>query len=162
MAPGLLGGTLTEWLTLLVLVLGPGLVATVLWSPVLASSRLRTLFRALPATTSTGVNYVLTALVLSAPWVVGLGWTFARVGARTGTDAVSGEPLMDVAGQLGLLYLVGLPVVAGAGLPWLGLDWDPTDYGVGTWLRLVVAGAWYAALFAVPAFAFGVIVSLPG
>lgn len=154
-----LGGTLTEWLTLLALVAGPGLVATIVWSPVLAVGRLRALFGQLPLTRSTAANYVAVALVLSVPWVVALGWGLAEVGSQVGATA-SGDPLIGVALQLAGLYVVGLPVAAGAGLPGLGVDWDPADYGPWTWVALVAASAWYAAIFTVPAVVMGLVFSL--
>jgi hypothetical protein len=152
-----LRGSLTEWLTLLVLVAGPGAVATVLWSAVLAVGRLRALFDALPLTRWTAANYLLVSMVLSVPWVLGLGWAFARLG---GGDP-GGGPLLDVAVQLTGLYLLALPVAAGAGLPHLGVDWDPAGYGATTWVILVAASAWYALVFALPTFLFALIVSLP-
>lgn len=159
MVPGFLGGTPTEWATLLALVAGPGFVATLLWSPVLAAGRLRALFRSLPLTRSTPVNYLVVAMGLSVPWLVGLGWAMGQVGSAAGTP--DGEPLLGVATQLAGLYVVALPVAAGAGLPELGIDWDPAGYRPSTWLLLVLASAWYAAVFAVPAFVFGVVISLP-
>lgn len=162
MVPAVLGGSVAEWATLLVLVLGPGLVATLLWSPVLVAGRLRALFRQLPLTGSTAVNYVLAVMALSVPWLVGLGWAFAEIGSQGANGAAGGEPLVAIAGQLAVGYVVGLPLAAGLGLPRLGVDWDPNGYGAGTWLVLVVASAWYAGVFAVPTFLFGVIVSLPG
>lgn len=161
MVPGFLGGTVAEWATLLALVLGPGLVATVLWSPVLASGRLRILFRSLPLTGSAAVSYIAVAMALSVPWVVGLGWALAEFGARVDNGPATGEPVLSAGVQLGLLYLVALPVAAGTGLPRLGIDWDPAGYDGTTWFVLVVASAWYAAIFALPTFLFGLIVSLP-
>lgn len=156
-----LGGSPAEWLTLLALVVGPGLVATVLWLPVLASSRLRTLFRALPPSGSTVASYVLVGLGLSVPWLVGLGWALAAIGSRADPEVAGGEPLLGVAGQLGLLYVIELPVVAGAGLPRLDVDWDPNGYPASTFAVLGFAAAWYAAIFSVPTFLVAVIVSLP-
>lgn len=155
------GGSLAEWLTLLVLVAGPGAVATVLWSPVLAVGRLRALFEALPLTRWTAANYVLVSMALSVPWIVGLGWAFAEIGSGVGAGEPGGDPLLDVAVQLAGLYLVGLPVAAGAVLPHLGFDWDPADYDATTWVVLVAASAWYALVFALPTALFGLIVSLP-
>ena len=156
-----LGGTAEEWLTLLGLVLGPGLVATVWWLPVLASSRLRALFAALPPSRSVAASYVLAGVGLSVPWLLGLGSALAALGGAADPEAVGGEPILAVAGRLGLLYTVGLPVVAGAGLPRLGVDWDPNGYPASTYAVLVLAAAWYAAVFAVPAFLFALVVSLP-
>lgn len=154
-----LGGSLTEWLTLLVLVAGPGVVATVLWSPVLAAGRLRALFRSLPLTGVTAVNYAAAGLALSVPWVLGYGWALDAIGG-TPEAARTGEPMMDVAVQLSGLYVVALPVAAGAGLPHLGVDWDPTGYESTTWVLLVAASAYYAAIYAVPAVLAGILFSL--
>lgn len=59
------------------------------------------------------------------------------------------------------MYLFGLPLVAGMGLPKVGFDWDPTGYGPGTWLLLFVGGAWYVATLAVPLFFFAVFAAMP-
>lgn len=160
MIPAALGVDLMAWATLLVLVSGPGLVATVLWSPVLTSSRLKSLFRSLPLTGSMVGNYVLTSMGLSMPWIVGLGWALAVFGSRANGQA-TGEPLITAAVWLSVAYIIGVPLVAGLGLPRIGIDWDENDYGPGTWLRLVVSSIWYAAIFAVPTFLFGIIVSIP-
>lgn len=154
-----LGGTLSEWGTLAALVLGPGLAAAVLWTPVLAAGRLRALFRELPLTRRTPVNYAVAALALAVPWVLGFGWAFATIGGAL-ESAQSGDPLVDVAVQLSGLYVVALPVLAVAGLPALGVDWDPTGYGASTWVLLVAASAYYAAIFAIPAAAMGILFSL--
>lgn len=159
MVQGFLGGTPTEWATLLALVVGPGLVATLLWSPVLAAGRLRSLFRRLPLTRSTLVNYAAAGLALSVPWILGLGWAFSVIGGRSDA-ARTGEPLVDVAVQLSGLYVVALPVAAGAGLPAVGIDWDPAGYESSTWVILVGASAWYAAIYAVPTVAFGLVMSI--
>ena len=153
------GGTLTEWLTLLALVAGPGVVATVLWSPVLAAGRLRALFRSLPLTGVTAVNYAVAALALSVPWVLGFGSALGTIGGAP-EAARSGEPLVDVAVQLSGLYVVALPVAAAAGLPHLGVDWDPAGYDSTTWVVLVAASAYYAAIYAVPALLLGLLFSL--
>lgn len=159
MEPGFLGGSPNKWATLLVLLTAPGLVATLLWSPILLAGPLRMLFGSLPLTGSTLGNYVATGLVLSVPWVVGFGWAFGTIGART-EAARTGEPLVDVAVQLSVLYVVTLPVAAGAGLPYLGVDWDPAGYGVSTWLLLVAASVWYATIYAAPAVLSGLLMSI--
>ncbi len=154
-----LGGTLSEWLTLALLALGPGLAAAVVWSPILAAGRLRALFRELPISGITPLNYLVAAMALSAPWVAGYGWALATVGGAP-EAAQSGEPFWDVAVQLTGLYVVALPVAAGAGLPSLGVDWDPAGYESTTWVLLVAASAYYAAIYAVPAVLAGVLFSL--
>lgn len=159
MIPPFLGGSLTEWATLAVLLFGPGLVAALVWSPVLAAGRLRALFRSLPVTRSMVGNYLVASLALSGPWVVGFGWALAAVGSRP-EAARSGEPLVDVAVQLSGLYVVALPVASGAGLPHVGIDWDPANYEATTGVLLVVASGYYAAIYAVPAVLLGVVLSL--
>jgi len=149
------------WVTLLGLLLGPGVAGTVLWSPVLASARLRSLFRALPLTGSMAGNYVLTSMALSLPWIAGVGWALVAFGAQA-TEHATGEPLLLAAFWLSIAYILGGPLVAGLVLPRLGLDWDETGYGPGTWLLLVASSGWYAAIFAVPTVLFGVVVSIPG
>ena len=154
-----LGGTLTEWLTLAGLVLGPGLAAAALWTPVLAAGRLRALFRALPLTGVTPINYAAVALALSIPWVAAYGSALGTIGAAP-DSARTGDPLVDAAVQLTGLYVVALPVLAVAGLPAIGVDWDPTGYGSSTWVLLVAASAYYAAIYAVPAVLVGLLFSL--
>lgn len=156
-----LATTITEWVTLLVLVAGPGVVATVLWTPVLAVGRLRALFRSLPLTRWTAANYVVVSMALSVPWVLGLGWGLAEFGSQVDGGTPSADPLLDVAVQLTGLYLVAVPVAAGAGLPALDIDWDPAGYDATTWVVLAAASAWYAAVFALPTFLLALIVSLP-
>lgn len=154
-----LGGDVTSWLILIALVAGPGLVATILWSPVLAAERLRSLFRELPISSSTLGNYVLIAMGLSLPWLVGSVRALSVIGSHPGPS--SGKPLLDVTIVLSTSYVVGLPLIAGIGLPRLGIDWDPAAYGPGTWLLLFVASAWYTTVFAVPLFVLVFIFALP-
>lgn len=146
------------WVTLLALLLGPGLVATLLWSPVLVVRRFRALFGRLPPAGSVIASYLLVAVGLSVPWVAGALLAFRSIGEGA---RPSGEPLLDAVVPLTAAYLLGGPLVAGGVLPRLGVDWDPTGYGPGTWALLVVAAGWYAAVFAVPLFVFALVVSLP-
>jgi hypothetical protein len=62
---------------------------------------------------------------------------------------------------LTITYVIVLPLVAGVGLPRIGLDWDPTNYGLGTWLLLIGAVLWYAAIFAVPLMFAAFVFALP-
>jgi hypothetical protein len=62
---------------------------------------------------------------------------------------------------LTIAYVVVLPVVASVGLPRVGIDWDPTNYGLGTWLLLVGAALWYSAIFVVPLAFFAFVLALP-
>jgi hypothetical protein len=61
-----------------------------------------------------------------------------------------------------LAYVLVGPVLAAAVLPGLGFDWDPTDYGTGTWALLVGGTAWYAVLLSAPLFAMAVVAAFPG
>lgn len=149
---------LSGWATLLVLVLAPGVTATILWTPVLLSSRLRALFRSLPPTDRLPVNYVVVGLGLSVPWLVGIGYALQELGAGRAT---TGAVFLNVASLLAIGYTVGLPVVGGLGLPRVDLDWDPNGYPASTWVILAVAGGWYAAVYTVPMFLFGIVISLP-
>lgn len=158
MVPLTHGADPSSWLTLLVILLLPGVVATVMWSPMLASERLRSLFRRLTPLDSTVGNYVITAMTLSVPWLVALGWTFQQVGSQAEPQ---GEVFLNTATLVAVIYVVALPLVAGVGLPRLGIDWDRTDYGPSTWLLLIVSSAWYAAIFTIPMFLMGLIISLP-
>ena len=97
---------------------------------------------------------------LSLPWPVGLGWAFSVIGLRVDEKA-TGEPLFTAAVLLSVLYVAGPPLVTGLGLPRMGIDWDESGYGAGTWLLLFASSTWYAAIFGVPIFVFGIIVSLP-
>lgn len=149
------GGTLVGWLALLV---GPGLVAALCWSPLLLSSRIRRLFRALPPTGSVAASYLLAAVALSAPFVVGSGYVIATVPAE---GAALSNVLIDLLLALSVGYAVGLPALSALGLPRAGIDWDPNGYGPGTWALLLLGAVWYAALFAVPLFLVAVVFALP-
>jgi hypothetical protein len=142
----------------LALVVGPGIASAVLWSPILFVGRFRSLFDRLPPGGSTVVSYLLVAVGLSIPFVIGTGLVFAT----TSTDgAALSNALLNVAFGLSIAYVVGLPLIASVGLPRIGIDWDPTDYGLGTWLLLVCATLWYAAVFVVPLAFFAFVLALP-
>lgn len=149
------GGTFVGWLSLLV---GPGLFAAVCWSPLLLSGRIRRLFRALPPAGSVAASYLLSAVALSVPFVVGSGYVLAT--APTEGAALS-NALLDLVLALSIGYVVGLPALSAVGLPRIGVDWDPNEYGLGTWALLVLGALWYAALFAVPLFLVAVVFALP-
>jgi len=153
------GGWLTFGLSLLV----PGVVAAVCWLPFLLAKRLRSLFRALPPTESLVPSYALAGVGASLPFVVGTLVILATVdtAGRAGATRLS-KPLFTMALLLFGAYTAGLPVVGVLGLPRVGVDWDPTGYGPGTWALLVAAGIWYAIIAAVPLFALAVVFGLPG
>lgn len=154
-----LGGEIAGWFVVVALVFGPGVVAAVLWSPFLASGRLRSLFRDLPPRRSLVVSYLVVMLGASLPYVVGFGAALVRTTDTTG--ATTANAILDVLVPVSVGYVLGVPVLAGLVLPRVGIDWDPTGYGPGTWAMLAVGGAWYAAVFAVPMFVLAVIMALP-
>jgi hypothetical protein len=141
------------------LFLFPGLVAAGLCAPFLAAERLRALFRALPPTGRLLPSYLGVSVTLSVPYLAGVVLTVARA-AEAGPAWSSGFLLTALLGAVA----VGLvaPAVAVVGLPRLGFDWDPTGYGVSTWLLAVGGGLWYAVVAAVPLVALAVGLSLPG
>jgi hypothetical protein len=76
-------------------------------------------------------------------------------------DAVLSNTLLNMAFLLTVAYLVVLPLAATVGLPRIGVDWDPTDYGFGTWIVLVVAVLWYATVFVIPLAIIAFVFALP-
>lgn len=154
-----LASSATTWLWTIALFVSPGLVAGVLWSPFLVSERFRALFVALPPGGRLVPSYVGVALGLSVPYLIGVLLTVTTP-AATGPELSEG--LLDTALFGGVLVGLIAPAVAGAGLPRVGVDWDPTDYGVSTWVLLVGAGLWYAVVAAVPLFALAIGMALPG
>ncbi|MDB2274919.1 hypothetical protein PM022_10220 [Halorubrum ezzemoulense] len=147
------------WLWTLALLGFPGLVAAGLCAPFLAASRLRALFEALPPAGRVLPSYLAVAVGLSVPYLVGVGLTVARAG-EAGPAWSSG--FLSTALLGGVLVGLVAPSAAVAGLPRFGVDWDPTGYGVGTWLLLGAAGLWYAVVAAVPLAALAVGMALPG
>ncbi|TKX74141.1 hypothetical protein EXE46_10435 [Halorubrum sp. GN11_10-6_MGM] len=147
------------WLWTLALVLFPGIVAAGLCAPFLAAERLRALFRALPPRGRLLPSYLAVSVGLSVPYLVGVVLTVARA-AEAGPAWSSGFLLTALLGAV--VVAVVAPAVAALGLPRLGLDWDPTGYGVSTWLLLGGAGLWYALVAAVPLVALAVGMALPG
>lgn len=135
----------------------PGLVQAVLCLPILFSARTRALFRSLPPTGSLIGSYVGTMFALSVPFTVG-------VVAAFGLD-VWHAPIYDVLTQVtsfvSLSYILVLPVAATFGLPRYGVDWDPTGYGVRTWVVMLLSTLWYVALFVVPITLISALLALP-
>lgn len=144
--------------SLLALALAPGVVAMVLWSPILLSERLRALFRQVPPTTSVLVSYVLVALVLSLPF---LGSALFALSQSAANGAALSNAILDAVVKLAIVYILGLPVIAGVGLPRIGIDWDPTRYRASTWVLLVVSMVWYVAVFAIPLVLLSIVFALP-
>jgi hypothetical protein len=151
--------TAVGWLWTLALLALPGAVAAVLWAPFLISARLRALFVALPPASRLLPSYVGVALALSIPYLVGVLLT---VGLVDSAGPGWSEGFLDTALFGGVLVGLVAPALAAAGLPRLGVDWDPTGYGATTWLLLVAAGLWYAIVAAVPLVALAVGMALPG
>jgi hypothetical protein len=151
--------TAIGWLWTIVLFVLPGLVAAVLWTPFLIASRFRALFRALPPAGRLVPSYVGVALTLSIPYLAGLLLT---VGLVDSAGPGWSEGFLDTALFGGVLVGLVAPAVAAAGLPRLGVDWDPTGYGASTWALLLAAGLWYAVVAAVPLVALAIGTALPG
>ncbi|MFW5974042.1 MAG: hypothetical protein ACOCPZ_01515 [Natrialbaceae archaeon] len=147
------------WLVLFTLLLVPGVVATVLWTPFLAARRLRSLFTTLPPAGRLLPTYVLVCIGASIPYVVG----FLAVLATADSAGVAwSRRLFTLALVLSTLYVVCVPLVGALGLPRAGIDWDPTGYGPSTWLLLLVGAAWYALVFAVPLVVLSILFAWPG
>ena len=137
----------------------PGLLAAGLCAPFLAAERLRALFRALPPTGRLLASYVGVCLALSVPYLAGVALTVALAGSAGPAWA---EGFLGTALFGGVVVGLVAPATAAAGLPRLGVDWDPTGYGPSTWALLLAAGLWYAAAAAVPLVALAIGMSLPG
>lgn len=150
---------LTEWITVTVIVIGPGVVASLLWAPLLGADRFKSLFEQLWPGNSLAVSYLLVTVGLSLPWVVAAGGAMVR--ASSG-ELQMANALLDVIVALSAVYLLGLPLVAGLGLPRAGVDWDTTGYGLQTWVLLIVGVLWYVLLIALPIFALSIGLALAG
>lgn len=142
----------------LALVFGPGIIGATLWSPILLIGRFRSLFDRLPPARWTIASYLVVAVGLSLPFVIGTGVVFATTSTE---GAALSNALLNVASGLTVVYVIALPIVASIGLPRYGLDWDPTEYGIGTGLLLVAATLWYAAVFVVPLVIFAIVLAVP-
>ncbi len=153
-----LGKRMVGWLIGIVGLLVPGMVATICWAPFLASKRLRSLFSRVPPFDSMGLTYVVVALTASLPYVLSL----VGVAATAGENASWGPPILDVTLLLSIIYIVGIPLLGVVGLPRAGIDWDPTGYGISTWVLLTAGAVWYAMIFAVPFTILGLVLSSPG
>lgn len=150
---------LTEWITLAVIVVGPGFIASVSWAPFLISERFRSLFEQLWPEDSVAISYLLVMIGLSFPWVMGAGGAMVRGSPE---ELQMANAMMDVVVALSVVYLFGLPLVAGVGLPRVGIDWDETGYGLRTWVLLSTGVLWYVVLLALPIFALSIGLALAG
>jgi hypothetical protein len=142
----------------LALVFGPGIVAAVLWSPILLSSRIRSLFDRVPPARSTIASYLLVAIGLSIPFVIGTGIVFTTTSTE---GAAVSNALLNMTFVLTIAYVGVLPLTSVVGLPRIGIDWDLTNYGLSTWLLLVCVVLWHAAVFVIPLAFFAFILALP-
>ncbi|KDS91556.1 hypothetical protein FK85_00655 [Halorubrum saccharovorum] len=151
--------TAIGWLWTIVLFALPGVVAAALWTHFLIASRFRALFVALPPAGRLVSSYVGVALALSVPYLVGIVLT---VGLVDSAGPGWSEGFLDTALFGGVIVGFVAPAFAVLGLPRVGVDWDPTGYGPGTWGLLVTAGLWYALVAAVPLVALAIGMALPG
>lgn len=150
---------LTEWITLAVLVVSPGFIASLLWAPFLGVDRFESLFEQLWPGNSVAVSYLLVMIGLGLPWVVAAGGAMVRASPE---ELSMANALLDVIVALSIVYLLGLPLVAGLGLPRVGIDWDETGYGPRTWGLLIIGVLWYVVLLALPIFALSIGLALAG
>lgn len=145
---------LLQWLGVvadLLVVLGG--IAAVCWAPFLLSTRMRALVRRLPPFESVFVTYVGVTVGASVPYVLGL------VGALAVAD--TGKALFTVTLAVSLVYLIAGPLLGAVVIPQAGIDWNPTGYGLSTWVVLLAGALWYVLLFAVPFTVLSVVFSLP-
>lgn len=158
----LLGEQLTGVLWTVAILVFPGIVATVLSTPFLASTRVRSMFGSLPPTQSLVLSFALIGISASLPFVVGLGAIITTINPDGAGPAPWSNAISTLGGLLFVAYTIGAPIVGAVALPRLGYDWDSTDYGPSTWLLLACFGAWYALLFAVPLVLLSIVFALPG
>lgn len=142
-----------EYVTVFGFLLLVGAVVTICWSPFLLSKRFRQLFERLPPFESLYLTYSVVSLGAAVPYLLGL------VVALSVAD--TGRALFTVVIAVSSSYLVAIPILAAVVLPWVGVDWDPTGYGLSTWALLLAGAVWYTALFAVPLTIISVVFSLP-
>lgn len=144
---------LVSYLSLIGFLLGVGVFATICWSPILLSSRFRQLFERLPPFESVAFTYGVVGVGAAAPYLLGLVASLAV--------ADTGRALFTVVVVVSIGYLVAIPLLGAVVLPWVGVDWDPTGYGLSTWALLLAGAIWYTALFALPLTMISIVFSLP-
>jgi hypothetical protein len=135
----------------------PAFVETVLCLPILLSTRARALFRSLPPTESVVLSYLSTMFSLSIPFVVAVVAAFGFDGWQRPIYDV----LTQVASLVSLSYIVVLPIAATVGLPRYGMDWDPTGYGIRTWVVMLLSTLWYVIWFMLPIMLISALLALP-
>ena len=147
------------WLSLAAALLAPGAIAGAVWTPFLASRRIRSLFVALPPRGSLAPTYVAAAVLASLPYVLGLGAIIATVPS---SGAQWSNAIFTLVIFAGVAYTVLVPTVAVVVLPRLGVRWDGAERRVTSWLLLALGGFWYALTFAVPLIFLAFVFALPG
>jgi hypothetical protein len=94
---------------------------------------------------------------LSIPFVVAVVAAFGFDGWQRPIYDV----LTQVASLVSLSYIVVLPIAATVGLPRYGIDWDPTGYGIGTWVVMLLSTLWYVIWFILPIMLISALLALP-
>lgn len=103
------------------------------------------------------LSYLGTIFSLSVPFIVGVVAAFGLdVWQRPVYDV-----LTQVASLVSLSYIIVLPVAATFGLPRYGIDWDPTGYGVKTWVVMLLSTLWYVIWFTLPIMLIAALLALP-
>jgi hypothetical protein len=148
---------LSEFASLVLIAVLPGLVETVVCLPVLLSTRVQALFRSLPPTESMSFSYVGVIFSLSVPFILGVIAAFRFDTLRTPVYDV----LTQVASLVSLGYIAVLPVAATFGLPRYGIDWDPTGYGIKTWGVMLLSTLWYVTWLILPLLLISALLALP-
>lgn len=147
------------WLFVALVLITPGAIAAIFWTPFLASRRVRALFVALPPRGSLLSTYLVVTLLASLPYVLGLA-VIIVVLPSDGADW--SNAILTLIQYVGVAYVFLAPTAAVVGLPRLGVTWDPSGSRVTSWLLLALGGLWYALTFAVPLFALAMIFVWPG
>jgi hypothetical protein len=145
---------------LLLVALGPGTVATVLWTPFLLSERLRAGFRALDPFGFWPATYLLVGVLGGVPQTAYAVLAVGRV-ADGASGAAAANALLDATvGGAFAVALVGWAVPAVVA-PRLGLNWDPTEFGASTHALVAAGAVWYAAVVGAPFLLLAFVFALP-
>ena len=131
-----------------------GLLLAVLWTPLLISSRVRSLFEVGP-TRWLPVNYTLGFVIMSGIHAGMLGaWIESGSGAGPNgalNAVITLGVVVPVLGWVGALW----------GLPEFGYDWDTNGYDLRTKAALGLGVLWYAVMTIVPGFVASLIAAFP-
>jgi hypothetical protein len=103
------------------------------------------------------LSYLGAILSLSLPFVVAVVAVFGFDGWQRPVYDV----LTQVASLLSLSYIVVLPIAATVALPRYGIDWDPTGYGIRTWVVMLLSTLWYMIWFILPIMLISALLALP-